>query len=113
MPSAYSIEPIPPSANSGPASKRARNGLFMVRALYVPPCASGNEPGALQPALLACKRGNLMPRRVAQSAAEVAIAGVRITHPDKLLWSADGITKLDLARYYERVGPTMLPYLRD
>jgi bifunctional non-homologous end joining protein LigD len=85
----------------------------MDRALYVPPCASGNEPGALLPALLACKRGNLMPRRAAQRAAEVAIAGVRITHPDKLLWPADGITKLDLARYYERVGPTMLPYLRD
>ena len=45
--------------------------------------------------------------------AAVSIAGVELTHPDKILWPADGITKLDLARYYEQVGPTMLPYITD
>ena len=30
---------------------------------------------------------------------------VEITHPDKLLFPADGITKADLASYYERAGP--------
>jgi bifunctional non-homologous end joining protein LigD len=42
---------------------------------------------------------------------DVEVQGVRITHPDKLLWPADGITKLDLARYYERIAPVMLPYV--
>jgi bifunctional non-homologous end joining protein LigD len=35
-----------------------------------------------------------------------------ITHPDKLLFPDDGITKGDLADYYETVAPVMLPHLR-
>jgi bifunctional non-homologous end joining protein LigD len=35
-----------------------------------------------------------------------------ITHPDKLLFPADGITKGMLAGYYERVAPVLLPHLR-
>jgi bifunctional non-homologous end joining protein LigD len=35
-----------------------------------------------------------------------------ITHPEKLLFPADGITKADLARYYETVAKVMLPHLR-
>ncbi len=38
------------------------------------------------------------------------VAGVAISHPEKVLWPGEGITKLDLARYYERVGPTLLKY---
>jgi bifunctional non-homologous end joining protein LigD len=37
---------------------------------------------------------------------------VAITHPDKVLFPAIGFTKLDLARYYERVAETMLPHVR-
>jgi bifunctional non-homologous end joining protein LigD len=35
-----------------------------------------------------------------------------ITHPDKVLFPDDGITKGELAAYYESVAPLMLPYLR-
>jgi len=35
-----------------------------------------------------------------------------ITHPEKLLFPSDGITKGDLAAYYEAVAPVMLPHLR-
>ena len=35
-----------------------------------------------------------------------------ITHPDKLLFPADGITKRELARYYELVAPVILPHIR-
>jgi bifunctional non-homologous end joining protein LigD len=38
---------------------------------------------------------------------------VRITHPDKLLFPADGIAKGDLAAYYADVAPTMAAHLRD
>ncbi|MDO8677112.1 MAG: non-homologous end-joining DNA ligase [Acidobacteriota bacterium] len=35
-----------------------------------------------------------------------------ISHPEKVLFPDDGITKGDLAEYYEAVGPVMLPHLR-
>jgi len=35
-----------------------------------------------------------------------------ITHPDKLLFPDDGITKGELATYYETLAPVILPHLR-
>ena len=35
-----------------------------------------------------------------------------ITHPDKVLFPDDGITKGDLAAYYEALSPVILPHLR-
>jgi bifunctional non-homologous end joining protein LigD len=35
-----------------------------------------------------------------------------ITHPEKVLFPEDGITKGELASYYEAVAPLMLPHLR-
>jgi bifunctional non-homologous end joining protein LigD len=35
-----------------------------------------------------------------------------ITHPDKVLFPDDGITKGELAAYYEAIAPVMLPHLR-
>ena len=46
------------------------------------------------------------------SGAAVEVAGVAISKPDKPLYPGDGITKLDVARYYEAVAPVMLPHLR-
>src|SRR5689334_4797188 len=34
-----------------------------------------------------------------------------ITHPEKVLFADDGITKGDLAAYYEMIAPVMLPHL--
>jgi bifunctional non-homologous end joining protein LigD len=38
---------------------------------------------------------------------------VALTHPDKVLFPADGITKAGLASYYADVAGQMLPWLRD
>jgi len=42
----------------------------------------------------------------------MARVDVDITHPDRVLFPADGITKRDLAAYYDLVADTMLPHLR-
>ena len=36
---------------------------------------------------------------------------IEITHPEKVLFPGDGITKADLAAYYERVSEWMLPHV--
>jgi bifunctional non-homologous end joining protein LigD len=38
---------------------------------------------------------------------------VRLTHPGKLLFPADGITKADLVAYLVDVAPAMVPHVRD
>jgi len=41
------------------------------------------------------------------------IAGIEISHPDKILFPRVGVTKLALAEYYESVGDWILPHLQD
>jgi bifunctional non-homologous end joining protein LigD len=38
---------------------------------------------------------------------------VKLSHPDKVLFPDDGITKADLAAYYASVGEAMVPHVRD
>jgi len=48
-------------------------------------------------------------------AEEITAGGITVplTHPDKVLFPGDGITKADLARYYADVAGAMLPWLAD
>ena len=48
-------------------------------------------------------------------AEEITAGGVtvRLSHPDKILFPGDGITKADLARYYADVSGLMLPWLGE
>ncbi len=48
-------------------------------------------------------------------AVEITVGGITVplSHPDKVLFPDDGITKEDLARYYADVADRMLPWLRD
>jgi bifunctional non-homologous end joining protein LigD len=41
------------------------------------------------------------------------VLGVTISHPERPVWPALGITKLELARYYEEVGDWLLPHVKD
>lgn len=50
--------------------------------------------------------------RGSPAAADPAVAGVRITHPGKLMFPALGISKLDIAEYYASVGRWMLPHVK-
>jgi len=40
------------------------------------------------------------------------IEGVRITHPDRVVYPALGVTKLDVARYYDSIGRWIAPHVR-
>ncbi len=41
------------------------------------------------------------------------IEGVRVTHPDRVLFPGDGVTKRDIAEYYLKVADLMLPHIID
>lgn len=47
------------------------------------------------------------------NSADCQVEGVRISHPDRMLWPEVGVTKLQLAEYYSRAADCILPFLRD
>jgi bifunctional non-homologous end joining protein LigD len=55
------------------------------------------------------------PRRPTprSSAAAPIVAGVPITHADRSVYPVPGVTKLQVAEYYERIAPRLLPYVAD
>ncbi len=45
--------------------------------------------------------------------ASQAVLGVKITHPDRLIWPELGVRKIDLAHYVEEVGDWLLPHVKN
>jgi len=45
------------------------------------------------------------------SADGATVAGVTLTHPNRILYPAQGITKRDLARFYEEIADWILPHI--
>jgi bifunctional non-homologous end joining protein LigD len=43
----------------------------------------------------------------------VEIAGVRLTHPDRVLWEEQGVTKQGLAEFYAEIADWLLPHIVD
>jgi bifunctional non-homologous end joining protein LigD len=41
------------------------------------------------------------------------VAGIAISHPDRVIDDSSGTTKLELAHYYENVAPQLLAHLKD
>ncbi len=52
---------------------------------------------------------------MATSAVNLQLDGkeLTITHPDKLYWPDEGLTKIRMIEYYRDMAPIILPYLRD
>jgi len=44
---------------------------------------------------------------------EIEVAGIALTHPDKVLWPQQGLTKLDLAEFYAGIADRILPHVRN
>ena len=47
----------------------------------------------------------------ADNADEASLLGVRLTSPDRVLFPEQGLTKLDLARFYDQIQEWVLPHL--
>ena len=57
--------------------------------------------------------GRSSKKKEAAADGPTTVAGVTVSHPDRVLFPDQGFTKLALARYYERVSPWLLPHLQD
>lgn len=90
------------------ADKSARE---VVREAALPERAVGTAPGPLLEERPIATSPAPNGRRPAASDT-VRVAGVQLTHPDKVLYPETGITKRELAQYYERVAEQVLPYVQ-
>jgi bifunctional non-homologous end joining protein LigD len=79
------------------------------------PAPSRPSPSQPSPTKLAPRRTHSPPGKsrlpAGRNGLDEVVAGVRLTHPDRVLFAEQGITKLHLARYYEQVEEWILPHL--
>ncbi len=68
---------------------------------------------AAMPAAKLVKRAAAKDPHADYDASKQELAGVRLTHPDKVLYPDGGITKLDIANYYRTVADWILPHIVD
>ena len=96
-----SVVEAAPAAHSAAAGKSSRPAGSAAR----------RGPRVAAPA----RRSRTAPAAPSTSAApaaangEARVAGVRVTHPERVLWPDRGLTKADLAAHYARVAAKMLP----
>lgn len=62
-------------------------------------------------AIAAASRTSGMKRSVPVKKTDVSVAGVHLTHPDRVYWDDVGVTKHDLADFYVQVWKWMRPHL--
>lgn len=55
-------------------------------------------------------REDKAPREVGRE--RPAVRGIALSHPERIVFPGEGFTKLDLARYHERIAEWELPHLR-
>jgi bifunctional non-homologous end joining protein LigD len=63
-------------------------------------------------------RKSAAPKKTAAGAQPAAdgragLAGLTVSHPDKVYWPEERYTKLDLIRYYDAVFPRLQPWVED
>ncbi|OGA71710.1 MAG: DNA ligase D [Betaproteobacteria bacterium RIFCSPLOWO2_12_FULL_65_14] len=80
--------------------------------------AERTDEGILRQAAFMGLREDLPAKNVHEERAvpppdENAVLGVKISHPDRLIWPKLGIRKIDLARYVEAVGEWLLPHVKN
>jgi bifunctional non-homologous end joining protein LigD len=69
------------------------------------------HPGAGKGAAARAPAASASIARQKLKAGEVEVLGQRLSNPDRVYYPDAGLTKLDLARFYEQVGEAMLPHV--
>ena len=59
------------------------------------------------------ERPEPVEQAMAESAEEIIKAGIRVTHPDRIVFPDQGLSKNDLIAYYESAANLMLPHLTN
>ncbi|HVA44995.1 MAG TPA: DNA ligase D [Pirellulales bacterium] len=59
------------------------------------------------------KAAGLTLQACVRDAENLTVAGVRLTHPDRLLYPEQGLTKLGLAAFYSQIADWILPHVVD
>jgi bifunctional non-homologous end joining protein LigD len=80
--------------------------------------AEKTDEGILRQAAFMGLRQDLPAKAVHEEKAvtlkkEDDVKSIHISHPDRLIWPSVGITKLELARFYEEIGDWFLPHVRE
>jgi bifunctional non-homologous end joining protein LigD len=73
--------------------------------------AAALKSRAAKKSTAAATRGSM--RSTNRDSEKAVIAGITITHPDRVIDKTSGITKYQLVQYYERVAPQLLAHLKN
>lgn len=84
--------------------KRARDVVREEPSVAPAPAPANSQPPALS---------SRKTTAVSAKSDKDTVAGIKLTNPDKLLYPEAGISKRDLALYYEAIGNWIVPHLRD
>lgn len=99
-----------PERGAGGAERGADDGSAGRRAEHAAPARKGRQ-GKAGKADAGKAEAGAQPARAAGGAAASRVKPGRLTHPERVIDTESGATKLDLARYYALVAPLMLPHL--
>ncbi|HEU5219353.1 MAG TPA: DNA ligase D, partial [Gemmatimonadales bacterium] len=103
--------PDPPVANP-PARERAGAHWVEPRLVVEVSFTEWTRAGILRHPALVGVREDKAPREVRRED-PMNVAGIVLTHADRVLYPDRGLTKQDLARYYETIAPLMLPHVAE
>ncbi len=69
------------------------------------------NPAAASPRRPRRRREESKPLMKNSGSGGIEFAGIRLTHPDRVLWQGQGLTKLGLAEYYAEAADLILPHI--
>jgi bifunctional non-homologous end joining protein LigD len=86
--------------------------LIKMKDEYAKPGSANGSASAKSAKATSRKKTAASPKRT-KVGAQSDGNGVVITHPDKIMYPDDGITKGEVVEFYRRIAPWLLPHLQD